>query len=262
MGIVRSVGKIVLALLPADSETVYRFGKAIVDRHNNDNNCDPARNGENRVMRELLPGAKVIFDVGANLGDWTSDALKANRDAQYHCFEPSPVTFKSLSSRGLGPNVKLNNCGLSDKAGEFTFYVFGDDSPMNSLYERRGLEAKPIGQELVRMDTLDAYCAREGIKKIDFFKLDVEGHELSVLNGGRETFANGRVGMMQFEYGGNYIDARTLLKDIFEFFQEVNPDYAFHKVYPNELRPIPAYQQTLETFQYSNWVIKNNRWNG
>lgn len=68
----------------------------------------------------------------------------------------------------------------------------------------------------------------------------------------------GRIHQIQFEYGGTYIDARILLKDLFDFL--IPYGYRLYKIYPNELRPIECYDQRLENFQYQNWVaLKNER---
>jgi len=97
---------------------------------------------------------------------------------------------------------------------------------LNSLYQRRGLEdgwgLKTTQEvEIVQLDTLENYCHSRDIQKIDFMKIDVEGHELEVFKGGVSLFREGRVRVIQFEYGGCNIDSKVLLKDIFEFFEDM-----------------------------------------
>lgn len=260
MGLISLGGKALLKLLPARSEFVYRFGKAIVDRYNNDNNCEMERNGEFRFLKEALPDSRVVFDIGANVGDWTKQALQINPEASYHCFEPSPTTFGRLSAAGLPANVTLNNVGLGNEEREMALYISEGDSTNNSLYDRRKHGSEPATVEKVRIETLDGYREKAGIDHIDFIKLDVEGNELSALQGGRKLLSEGRVSIIQFEYGGTYIDAGIFLKNVWEFVKDTNSDYSFHKIYPQETRPIPAYGWPLETFQYSNWVIMNSKW--
>jgi FkbM family methyltransferase len=50
--------------------------------------------------------------------------------------------------------------------------------------------------EKVRIETIDGYCGERGIERIDLLKLDVEGHELDVLNGGVEMFRKSAIGMV------------------------------------------------------------------
>ncbi len=94
------------------------------------------------------------------------------------------------------------------------------------------------------------------IEEIDFLKIDVEGHELAVIAGGKGFFEGERVKIVQFEYGGCYIDARTLLRDFYEFFNGMN--YSFFLLYPSWVLPVPHYDQRLENFQYKNFLIVNN----
>jgi len=252
---VRALGNWFVSVLPTNSTLLYRFCGKVVDRYNGDNNCDMATNGELRLMRSALLNTTVVFDVGANVRDWTSEALKINPTAHYHCFEPSPTTYTSLAARALPGNVRLNNVGLGDVEGHRPLFIFGDGYGVNSLYNRRGTDAVTQCQETVCIETLDGYCKKNAVQRIDFIKLDVEGHELFVLRGGECLLQQGQIGVIQFEYGGTYIDARVLLKDIWEYVQAMNPNYSFYKLYPSGLRLVPAYRQTLETFQYSNWVI-------
>lgn len=151
-----------------------------------------------------------------------------------------------------------NNSGLSFIKCEKDLYIFENGSGLNSLYQRHGLEngwnLKPQQKkEKVKLDTLQNYCNEQNISKIDYMKIDVEGHELEVFKGGRGLFTNLHVNIIQFEYGGCNIDSRVLLKDIFEFFKGM--DYNFYKIYPNYTRFIKRYDQRLENFQHQNWLI-------
>lgn len=253
--VLRTLQKQLVSALPVNSTMLYRLCAKVVDRYNGDNDSDMRRNGELRFLQRVLAGATTVFDVGANVGDWTYEALKINATAHYHAFEPSPTTYASLEARRFPPNVKLRNCGLGEKEGERPLFVFGDGLGVNSLYERQGTDCVTQRRETVKIQTVDGYCAANGVERIDFLKLDVEGHELSVLRGAEQLLRGGRIGVVQFEYGGTYIDARVLLKDVWEYVQATNPNYSFYKVHPSGLRSVPAYRQTLETFQYSNWVI-------
>jgi FkbM family methyltransferase len=227
-----------------------------------ENNDDMETNGELQFMRRILPQCKIVFDVGANIGDWTALALNINPHLQVHCFEPSVATFQRLQTRDFGGGaVTCNNLGLSSAAGETTLYVFSKGSGTNSLYRRQGLEdgfglTTQQYEETIRLNTLDAYCQHVGVEVIDFLKVDVEGHELEVFKGATEMLTQGNIKRIQFEYGGCNIDARVLLKDLFEFFEPYG--YTFYKIYPRDLRRVPRYDQGLENFQYQNWAVVAN----
>lgn len=244
-----------LARLLSGSEPLYRFCRKVVDCHNGDNDPDPRSNGELRLMRRILPTSRVVFDVGANVGVWTLEALRIAPDAAFHLFEPSPRTFRQLQDRGFPANVHLNCFGLSDRSAELDLHVFAEGSSANTLYQRVGTAATACEVERVRLESADDYCRTRGIEAVDLMKVDVEGHELSVLRGASDLLRSGAIGAVQFEYGGTYIDAGVRLRDLFELVRGLNSGYRFYKLFPNGPRHIPEYTQQLETYQYSNWAI-------
>lgn len=253
----RYVRKALLSLVPSQCPLAYRLAKGYVDLYNGENNCDMELNGELRFMQGSLPQCETIFDVGANVGEWTTLALRVNPKADIHCFEPSPTTFQRLLANRFPASVVCNNFGLSAARGEAKLFVFEEYSGNNSLYLRQGLDSLGLLtqqlEEAVCLDTVDHYCLERGIQAIDFAKVDVEGHELEVFKGMTGLLKSGQVGIIQFEYGGCNIDAGVLLKDIFDFFKEFA--YSFYKIYPDEVRLVPKYDQRLENFQYQNWAL-------
>lgn len=243
---------------PAPDPEFLRLCQRYVWRCRAENNGDMRTNGELQLLRRWLPACRVVFDVGANVGDWTAAALEVNPNLAVHAFEPSVATCRRLRARGLPPNVVINERGLSSAPGTRTLFTFADGSGGNSLYRREGLARKPgmeqqAGSETVTLDTLDRYLQAHAIPRVDFLKVDVEGHELDVFRGGAEAFARGAIRRVQFEYGGCNIDSRVLLLDLFHFFAEL--PYVFCKLHPDGPRPVPAYTQDLESFQYQNWVL-------
>jgi len=233
-----------------------------VDRFNGEGNDNIETNGEFRFVWQTLPECQVVFDVGANIGDWASLALQANPHLSLHCFEPSSATYQRLLAHKFPPSqVICNNFGLSSSPGDATLYVFEEGSGINSLYQRRGLEdgwglTTQQHRERVRLETLDRYCHNTGVTTIDFLKVDVEGHEIEVFKGATAMLRQGGVKRIQFEYGGCNIDARLLLKDLFEFFQPF--EYTFYKIFPHELRHVERYDQRLENFNYANYAVLRN----
>jgi FkbM family methyltransferase len=239
--------------------------KKILKRHTNlfkgENNNVLETNGESRFLLNNLHLCKIIFDVGANVGDWSQIALSGKKDIQLHSFEPCKKAFKELISKKFPDNVHCNNIGLSSKKQTLPIYGIEGRSSWNSLYQREELSKLGLGTikkiEDISLITLEQYCKQNNIDHIDFLKIDVEGHEMETLNGGRLLFEQKKINIVQFEYGGCNIDSRTLLKDFFKFFEKFN--YGLYKIYPQHIRLIKEYSQELENFQYQNWIaIKNN----
>lgn len=240
------------------SNHLYNFCKGYVEKHDGDGNGDMMTNGEYRIMEQFLPGSSVVFDIGAHVGDWANMALKINPELRIHCFEPGKENFAKLAGNVPADRALCNPFGLSSSSREMPFYIFRNAPGLNSLYRRQGLEdgwglETPEETETITLDTLDQYCREKDIQEIDFMKVDVEGHELEVFKGGTGLFREGRVRAVQFEYGGCNIDAKVLLKDLFEYFEGVN--YLFFKILPEKLRPVERYDQRLENFKYQNWLL-------
>jgi FkbM family methyltransferase len=211
-------------------------------------------NGEYFFLRSELPKiGGVVFDVGANVGNWASFVLDINPKINLHCFEPSKATYAKLAQKEWPSNVRLNNLGLGEVEGVLELNVVDEESALNSLYLRRGVDcARAVKTEKISITTIDDYCEKNAIQRIDLIKVDVEGHELAVFKGMRQMLAQGFVLAIQFEYGGCNLDAKVYLGDIWEFLEPYG--FKFYKLYPEGPRHIENFRQKLETFQYSNWV--------
>lgn len=231
----------------------YRVCKMYVDNFRGDNNADHTINGESHLLRRFLPSMEscIVFDVGANRGQWCKQVLHIKPLAQIHCFEPSSQAFEKLVTNNFPSNVICNNVALGSQAVEATLYVDDGFSELSSLHIHN--QERTMTPEIVQIETLSGYCLDHGLSQISFIKIDVEGHELEVLKGAVSLFADRAVAAVQFEYGATYISSRTLLKDVFELMRDF--DYDFYKILPFSLLPIPKYGTHLETFESSNYLM-------
>lgn len=245
---------------------VVRLSKAMLNRALGNNNGNMATNGEISLMRQVLGlrGAGdhklVVFDVGANVGQWTTSLLEIAKSAggYIHCFEPSPATFSKLQSAmaryRLEEKVFCINAGLSDLKGTRDLYIKEGGSGINSFYNRRleGLGISYDESETVQVTTVDTYCREESISHIDYLKIDVEGHELAVLQGATEMLKKQAIYYIQFEYGGCWIDSRTLFLDMYDYLTSFG--YIVGKIMPKGIEFYDKYDQRLETFQMANFL--------
>jgi len=212
-------------------------------------------NGELYFLQSVLEQCEIVFDVGANIGNWMALALDINPRLQVHCFEPSVYTFQRLLERGK--KAVFNNFGLSSERGKRTLWLFSEGAGINSLYKRHGLDdgyglPEQIKEETISLDTLDDYCERVKVQSIDLLKVDVEGHELEVFKGAERMLAQGKIKRIQFEYGGCNIDSRVFLKDFFDLFEK--NEYKLFKIFQKKMLYVSRYDQCLENFQYQNWL--------
>jgi FkbM family methyltransferase len=71
------------------------------------------------VKRGAIPAPRVVFDIGANVGDWSAYIKRNFPQSQIEAFEPVPDTFQTLSKRvaPLG-GVRTWNCALGAEPGQ------------------------------------------------------------------------------------------------------------------------------------------------
>ena len=155
----------------------------------------PEVSGEKNFICNILPKIVnsndiTIFDVGANCGEYTEELYRHWNRAEYYLFEPATLPFNELKNKfGKNENININNFALGSKDDELFLYGYGDpmaDSPRSSLYKGVIEEFFNIGnksQEMIKVKTINNFCSEKSINKIDFIKIDTEGHELEVLKG-------------------------------------------------------------------------------
>jgi FkbM family methyltransferase len=209
---------------------------------------DASRSGESAVI-EGLPSRPVVFDVGANVGAYAEMVLRIRPHAHVFCFEPSQAAYRELVGRLAGRGVAYNH-GLGSREESVTLYAPEPGSMLASPHRRRHPNAVWEPVETVRLRPLDIVHGELGIGHIDLLKLDVEGHELSVLQGSRQLLDAGRVGAIQFEFGGCAVDSRVYLRD---FFELLGDRYAIHRVVRDGVHPV-EYSELHEIFTTTNYL--------
>lgn len=147
---------------------------------------------ERRFVERFLRPGMTVLDIGAHHGFYTLlAARKVGDNGQVIAFEPSP-----RERRRLIRHVRLNRCrnvrlepfAVAGEEGHVQlFLVKGIDTGLSSL--RRPKVAEEVDPISVAAVTLDAYLARERIRRVGFVKMDVEGAELHVLRGATETLS-------------------------------------------------------------------------
>jgi FkbM family methyltransferase len=224
------------------------------------NNMDS--NGELLVQRTVLDqllnnGPGVVFDVGANVGEWTKSLYAQSHGAanfQTHAFEPCQQTHETLRANleqwGLTSQVIPAQVALSSAPGQRSFYSYGSNVGRNSLHPASDVAQQSV--ETVALETLDQYCRHQEISRIHLMKIDTEGHDLEVIYGGQEMLQKNRIDALQFEYNWRWIDSRHYLKDAFTFFGPLG--YTLGKVTPLGIEFYDQWHFELETFREANFL--------
>jgi len=141
-----------------------------------------------------------VFDVGANRGQTLEAILKRWPAARAHCFEPTPSLLPEVNRRADGnPNVKVNACAVGSAAGELEFHEYGDPLLNSFLEPGKDLWEGAVNSIKVQTVTLDEYCERNGVEKIDLLKIDTQGFDLEALKGADGLLNDGKVAMILVE---------------------------------------------------------------
>ena len=162
--------------------------------------ADGSKNLPLQLSRSLIRPGDTVVDVGANTGLWAlGAALRVGPAGVVHAFEPVPENFdrliRNLKLNGF-ENVTCQKLALSDKCGQTVFYTAPDNnSGLGSLTKREEADR----QIEIEMTTIDDYCAKHAIRRIDLMKVDVEGAELMVFRGGQGLLAAAEAPIIMFE---------------------------------------------------------------
>jgi FkbM family methyltransferase len=141
----------------------------------------------------------VVFDVGANVGNFVHHFRETFSKPIIHAFEPDSRAFRELQANTAGISDITLNVGLGSQKGQLTFLV-SNESPMSSFLEpERSLWSKIARRVEVPVRTIDDYCREKQIHKIDILKIDTQGYDLEVMRGGESMMRAGRIQLLYTE---------------------------------------------------------------
>lgn len=145
-------------------------------------------------MCSSIKTGQTVFDIGAHKGGflyWMRNGVGGT--GRVYAFEPQKNLFnyiKEIINLFNWKNVVVEHLALSNSEGAVTLYIphnkkARNSSPGATIVEHKDTGAHFITQE-VNTQTLDKYCATHNLQP-SFLKIDVEGNELKVLQGGINT---------------------------------------------------------------------------
>jgi FkbM family methyltransferase len=185
-----------------------------------------------KAAQHALPPDGVAIDVGANIGSVALWLARKLPQGHVYAFEPTDATFDRLIRNTelnpeLAKRVTLEKSFVSDAVGAARSVGVYARWPLaaaagDTIHPVHGgvLEAATDTPTV----TLDAYAELHGLDRLDFIKIDTDGHELEVLRGAARTFARLRPTCV-FEVGGYLLDeAGQTFSDFLAFFAPL--DYA------------------------------------
>lgn len=176
---------------------------------------------ETNYIRSIAKKDWVCFDIGANVGYFTLLFGSLCKEGQVHAFEPQSLCYHLLlSSIELNnfKNIKVNKYALSNCNGVSEFSVSKKCESSSFIHTHMNPLETTIQVEVRK---LDDYIRENGIERIDFMKIDVEGAEKLVLEGMKETLSKKglqpKILLVEL-YDPNFIHYNTSVSEILTFF--------------------------------------------
>ena len=150
-----------------------------------------------RVMKRHLGSNSNCIDVGAYRGEILRQMLKISPRGRIFAFEPVPDNYRYLKKRY--PSVAIFNVALSDKIGNSDFFHATGRPALSGLRKQDYPDPEEQVETInVKVETLDHVIPQD--IRVDFIKIDVEGAELNVLQGGKRIIMHNRP-VIVFEHG-------------------------------------------------------------
>lgn len=163
---------------------------------------------------------ETILDIGANVGQFAVTVNALLPKAQIYSFEPLTDCCEKLKVRMSACNTfTAFNLGLGDQSGNLMFDR-NSYSPSSSFLKIADVHKKAFPKTKdtktleVKIDRLDNIAQQLAIANPFMVKIDVQGYEYKVLQGGEQTIKNARLVITETSFVTLY-DNQPLFKDIY-----------------------------------------------
>lgn len=160
-----------------------------------------------QIISKFCNLGSIVMDIGANMGEWSLHMAKmVGVNGRVFSFEPIPSMVQALEKTVAINNfsqVSISECAISNKTGHSQFFIpFNKDNqaipswsrlvpegefPVPPLVDNPWAKVATTKTIEVQTTTLDRFTSEKSITKLDFIKIDVEGHEKYVIEGGQKT---------------------------------------------------------------------------
>lgn len=179
-----------------------------------------------KIVRHLINPGDLVVDIGANIGLYTLFLSRfVGEEGCVYSIEPVPITFELLSHNVKKlrlNNVKLFNCGISDKNGsaimEVPEYISGGENFYQAHIVDNANKHTSLRQFEVNLKTLD-FLLLDSTKKVNFVKIDAEGYEYQVVKGSKLIISKSKPACL-IEVSGDPEDEISNAFALFNFLRE------------------------------------------
>lgn len=170
---------------------------------------------EMQYVENHLTTDSVFIDVGAGIGDYSLIASSKIKHGKIFAFEPHPsprAVFSQNIALNSIRNIILSSDVVSHKTGKVRFH-FQQTSELSGISKH--------GQ-LTNARTIDSLITEYKLNKIHMLKIDVEGAELSVLQGAKEAMKNNRIQRMVVEIRTSDLESSMTTHPVLQLLSKNN----------------------------------------
>ena len=208
------------------------------------------------LIKKFTDKSKEAIDIGVYRGVYSYELAKYFKFV--HAFEPNPLIFPYLSKNltKVIKNLKLYDIALSDKSGEVNLRI---PNRTKSLFKKNVEELYKLGCATIHNENVFNKYHQFNVKKnkldnliknknIGFIKIDVEGHELEVINGARKLIKENKP-ILLIE-----IETKHTKKNINETINTIN-QYGY-KSYFYENNELKSTDLLNSSNKFNNFIFK------
>jgi FkbM family methyltransferase len=148
----------------------------------------------------LMQPGMVVIDAGANVGQYALiAAMEVGHGGEVHAFEPVPSTFQRLAAHvvenELAARVRVNMTALWHRVENLTLHLRSEMVGNAGAYTI-ATPSKAVDTVTSVGVRLDDYVAEQGLQRVDFIKMDIEGAEWFALRGATAVISRWRPTML------------------------------------------------------------------
>ena len=184
-----------------------------------------------QIIPKFCKPGNVVMDIGANVGEWTLNMAKmVSNTGRVFSIEPVPSMVEALKKTVAINNlsqVSIFQGAISNQKGHSKLTIpFAKENQALPFGSQLGEGYAPPPKDVVvtwgamvttktievQTTTIDSFSSENGVKKLDFIKVDVEGHEKYVIEGGIQTFKTLKPALF-LEVGAETMEDREIIAD-------------------------------------------------
>ena len=165
----------------------------------------------------------IVFDVGANKGQWADIILdRFGENCDIHLFEPNRKLLDYCEIKyEYKTNIIYNELAAYKSETDLWFYYFENfNNELSSIYESTDWGGLPMQKRVVKAMRITSYCQDKKIPYIDYLKIDTEGADVDVLLGCILLMKFNRIGIIQLEYGAHYVRANHTFNEVLNIAEQ------------------------------------------